>query len=100
MIKSILVWPREVRLGWHESCENKSEDTNHSEYAAKRVCQDLIHEGLGCDGLHYPIEARVEVDGVVKFQWKKDEGYLIDEIDEETITSRYLIGMKSSLGFW
>jgi hypothetical protein len=51
-------------------------------------------------GEHHPVEARVEVDGVVKFQWKKDEGYLIDEIDKETITSRYLIGMKSSLGFW
>ena len=83
MIKSVLVWPREIHLGWSESAENKSEDTNHSEYAAKCICQTLIRKGFGCDGKVYPEEARVEVDGVVKFQWKKGEGYLIDEVVEE-----------------
>jgi hypothetical protein len=80
MIKSILVWPREIRLGWSESSENKSEDTHHSEYAAKCVYQSLIHEGFGCDRKDFPVEARVEVDGVVKFRYTEEDGYLIDEI--------------------
>lgn len=89
MIKSILVWPREIRLGWSESSENKSEDTHYSEYAAKCICQTLIRQGFGCDHRVYPEEARVEVDGVVKFRYKKGEGYLIDDIEEETIGGRF-----------
>jgi hypothetical protein len=69
-IKSILVWPREVCLGWSEDCENKSEDTHHSQQAAEAVCLTLISKGLGCDGKHFPVDARVEVDGVVTWDWK------------------------------
>ena len=96
MIKSILVWPKEIRLGWHESSENKSEDINHSEYSAKRICETLIRKGFGCDGYIFPEEARVEVDGVIKFQWREDKGYIIDDIEEESITSRYFGGRKPS----
>jgi hypothetical protein len=88
MIKSILVWPKHINLGWHESVENKSEDTHHSEYAAKAVCQTLIREGFGCDGEDYPVEARVEVDGVVKFRYTKEGGYLIDDIKQVERYSR------------
>ena len=80
MIKSILVWPKHINLGWCEESENKSEDNHHSEYAAKCVCQTLIRKGFGCNRKDYPVEARVEVDGIVKFRYTKENGYLIDEI--------------------
>ena len=70
-IKSILVWPREVCLGWSDESENKSEDTHHSQSAAEAVCLMLIRKGFGCNGQIYPVDARVEVDGVVTWNWKE-----------------------------
>lgn len=66
-----MVWPKEVCLGWHESVENKSEDTHYSEEAAQSVCMRLILEGFGCNRQIFPIDARVEVDGVVVWDWKE-----------------------------
>ena len=82
--KSILVWPKEVSLGWHESAENKSEDSHGTATGAKAVCRTLIWEGFGCDREIFPIEARVECNGKVLFQWKKGEGFLIDEITDDS----------------
>jgi hypothetical protein len=82
-IKSILVWPREINLGWADCCENKSTDTHHSESAAKAVCQALIREGFGCNRQQFPTEARVEVDGKIVFHWTKEEGYIIDEVKQQ-----------------
>ena len=69
-IKSVLIWPREVFLGWSEDCENKSEDTHHSQEAAESVCLKLIREGLGCNREVFPLNARVEIDGEVVWTWK------------------------------
>lgn len=82
-IKSILVWPRTVNLGWSEDSENKSEDTHHSASAARAVCRTLMRDGFGCDRQIFPTEARVEVDGVVVFRWTNIEGYLIDNVESQ-----------------
>lgn len=69
-IKSVLIWPEEICLGWHSSTENKSEDTHHSQSAAEAVCMTLIRKGFGCDGKVFPLNARVEINGKVVWQWK------------------------------
>ena len=84
-IESILVWPREICLGWSDDSENKSTDTHHNESAAKSVCQTLIHKGFGCDRKVFPTEARVEVDGKVVYRWTNADGYVIDEIKSDRI---------------
>ena len=80
-IKSILVWPRSVNLGWSDCSENKSEDTHHSASAARSICRTLMRDGFGCNRQIFPVEARVEVDGVVVFRWTNSQGYLIDKVD-------------------
>ena len=84
-IESILVWPREIRLGWSDDSENKSTDTHHSESAARSICQTLICQGFGCDGNIFPTEARVEVDGKIVFRWTNADGYVIDEVKNDRI---------------
>jgi len=83
-IKSILVWPKSVSLGWSEDSENKSEDNNHSPYAAKCVCETLIREGFGCNEQVFPEGARVEVDGVKVFEWSISEGVILDDVIDES----------------
>jgi hypothetical protein len=76
-IKSILVWPDEVCLGWAAGCENYSDDTHHDQNSAVSVCETLIKKGFGCEGEIFPIAARVEIDKVKVFEWTKNEGFVM-----------------------
>lgn len=105
-IKSVLIWPAEKNggpcLGWHENCENKSEDTHHSEYAAKCICETLLLEGFGCEGRRngiYPLEARVEVvndknETTVVYRCEHRKRPTIDNVDDASSVFPKFSGFK------
>lgn len=93
--KSIVVWPKEIHLGWHESCENKSDDSHHSVESAVAVCEILQCKGFGCEGKFYPESSRVEVDGEIV--WTNEKGYASKPLDNPK--NPYVVAIDGSYKF-